>query len=88
MPQTAKIFTNGNSQAVRLPLTYRFTNCTEVFIHRDPDTQDVILSKRPQTWDSFFTALQDTEIPSDFLRTTTSHPIKPQDRDPFIEWQE
>ncbi|MEA2777723.1 MAG: antitoxin VapB, partial [Acetobacteraceae bacterium] len=33
MSQIAKIFTNGRSQAVRLPAAYRF-DTTEVFVRR------------------------------------------------------
>ena len=42
MQQTAKIFATGRSQAVRLPLEFRF-NVAEVFIRRDPATGDVVL---------------------------------------------
>ena len=41
--QTAKIFMNGRSQAVRLPAEFRFEG-DEVAIRRDPVTGDVILS--------------------------------------------
>ena len=43
--QTAKLFKNGRSQAVRLPAEYRFEG-DEVLIRRDPETGDVILSPR------------------------------------------
>ena len=56
MSQVAKLFTNGRSQAVRLPAAYRF-DTKEVFIRQDPETGDVILSRRPETWDGFFAAL-------------------------------
>jgi len=46
MTQIAKLFTNGRSQAVRLPAAYRF-DTKEVFIRRDPETGDVILSRKP-----------------------------------------
>jgi antitoxin VapB len=39
---TAKLFVNGRSQAVRLPKSFRFEGLTEVFIERDGDR--VILS--------------------------------------------
>ena len=35
--QTAKLFMNGRSQAVRLPKAYRFEGVDEVFIERDGD---------------------------------------------------
>lgn len=66
MEQTAKLFANGRSQAVRLPAQFRFDS-TEVFIRQDPVTHDVILSRRPATWDGFFKALKSTHIPADFL---------------------
>ena len=47
MHQTAKIFATGRSQAVRLPLEFRF-DVAEVFIHRDPATGDVTLEEWPQ----------------------------------------
>ena len=52
MTQVAKIFTNGRSQAVRLPAAYRF-DAKEVFIRQDEETGDVILSRRPTTWNGF-----------------------------------
>lgn len=56
MPRVAKLFTNGRSQAVRLPREFRFDG-KEVFIRKDPDSGDVILSKRPGSWDGFFARL-------------------------------
>ncbi|MFM7633822.1 MAG: antitoxin [Betaproteobacteria bacterium] len=49
MVQTAKIFTTGRSQAVRLPLEFRFDGA-EVYIRRDPVTGDVVLSRKPTDW--------------------------------------
>ena len=46
MRQKAKVFTNGRSQAVRLPAAFRF-DTKEVFIDRNPRTGDVILSRKP-----------------------------------------
>lgn len=40
--ETAKLFLNGRSQAVRLPKAFRFEGLTEVYIQRDGDR--VILS--------------------------------------------
>jgi antitoxin VapB len=66
MTHVAKIFTNGRSQAVRLPAAYRF-DTKEVFIRQDPETGDVILSRKPATWDGFLAALEDLRVPDDFL---------------------
>ena len=46
----AKLFANGRSQAVRLPLEFRFSG-REVYIRRDARTGDVILSERPDSAD-------------------------------------
>ena len=81
MTQVAKIFTNGRSQAVRLPAAYRF-DTKEVFIRQDAKTGDVILSRRPSTWDGFFAALEGVDVPADFLSTQERNQ-KLQNRDPF-----
>ena len=86
MRQTAKIFTNGRSQAVRLPAAYRFEG-KEVFIRRDPQTGDVILSRKPANWDEFFVALKDADVPVDFLDEKERNQ-RVQDRDPFEGWTE
>ena len=51
--KTAKLFPNGRSQAVRLPASFRFEG-DEVYIRRDPETGEVILSAVPSSWDFFF----------------------------------
>ncbi len=51
MTQTAKLFTTGRSQAVRLPKAFRFEG-KEVFIRKDGNC--VILSAKPESWDDFF----------------------------------
>lgn len=87
MSHTAKIFTNGRSQAVRLPHAYRFETA-EVFIRKDPETGDVILSRKPATWDGFLAAAQEAVVPTDFLSPTerqTGDANAMADRDPFAE---
>lgn len=66
MSDTAKLFITGRSQAVRLPLEYRFEG-TEVYIRRDPATGDVVLSRRPDSWSGFFSLDDTTQVPEDFL---------------------
>ena len=66
MTQTAKIFTMGRSQAVRLPAAFRF-DTREVFIRQDPATGDVILSQRPNDWAGFFEVLKGANFPPEFL---------------------
>ena len=51
--KTAKLFANGRSQAVRLPVPFRFEG-DEVYIRKDPETGEVILSAMPNSWDGFF----------------------------------
>ena len=86
MHQTAKIFTNGRSQAVRLPAAFRF-DAKEVFIRKDPETGDVILSRKPATWDGFLSALKDADVPADFLGQAEREQGG-QSRDPFAGWHE
>jgi len=56
MSSTAKIFTTGRSQAVRLPLEFRF-DVAEVFIRHDPATGDVVLSRKPSDWQGLLDAV-------------------------------
>ena len=49
--KTAKIFTNGRSQAVRLPKEFRF-DTAEVYIRRVGD--EVVISSKKPTWEAFF----------------------------------
>ncbi len=86
MSQIAKLFINGRSQAVRLPVAYRF-DTKEVFIRQDPQTGDVILSRRPTTWDDFFSALNSADVPTDFLSKKERN-LGAQNRDPFEAWSE
>ena len=81
MSLTAKIFMNGRSQAIRLPAAFRFEE-KEVFIRRDANTGDLILSRRPENWDSFFMALASADVPVDFLSPEDRNQGS-QDRDPF-----
>ena len=81
MRQVAKLFTNGRSQAVRLPVAYRF-DTKEVFIRQDAETGDVILSRKPATWDDFFSVLAGTDVSADFLEKK-ERDQGAQDRDPF-----
>jgi antitoxin VapB len=64
--EKARVFMTGRSQAVRIPAAYRFTT-DEVYIRRDPQTGDVILSQAPGTWEEIYAALDQAEFPDDFL---------------------
>jgi antitoxin VapB len=80
MPRTAKLFLNGRSQAVRLPAEFRFEG-REVFIRQDEATGDVILSRRPESWDSFFKLRREANIPDEFMADRQDE--VPQKRDLF-----
>jgi antitoxin VapB len=49
---TAKIFTSGRSQAVRLPKNYRFKG-SEVYIKKDKG-KVILLEKTHKTWAEIF----------------------------------
>jgi antitoxin VapB len=66
MAQTAKLFRNGRSQAVRLPAEFRFPG-SAVYVRRDPATGDIILSRRPDSWQDFFDLTESLDLPEDFL---------------------
>jgi antitoxin VapB len=80
MPHTAKLFRNGRSQAVRLPSDFRFPG-SEVYVRRDPATGDVILSRRPDSWQDFFELMKTINVPDDFLADRGESP--PQKRKLF-----
>lgn len=80
---TARVFNNGNSQAVRLPKQFRF-DASEVFIRKDAATGDVVLSTRPAhgAWGGFFAMRAKTRLPDDFLAGRPLNTMEAQ-RDPF-----
>jgi antitoxin VapB len=80
MSRTAKLFRNGRSQAVRLPSEYRFEG-SEVYVRRDPENGDVILSRRPESWRDFFQLVKTLDLPEDFLADRKDTP--PQKRNLF-----
>ncbi|RJF70201.1 antitoxin [Rhodopseudomonas palustris] len=84
--RTAKIFTTGRSQAVRLPAEFRFEG-SEVFVRRDPKTGDVILSRKPDSWDGLLELHKAAATPGDFMEPTDRNQ-PPHDRDPFEGWTE
>ena len=74
----AKVFMTGRSQAVRIPAEYRFTT-KEVYVRRDPQSGDLILSEAPGGWDEIFAALDKAGFPEDFLADRAQG--HPQERD-------
>jgi antitoxin VapB len=76
MAQTAKLFMNGRSQAVRLPVEFRFPG-REVLIERQGDA--VVLRPKPEGWDDFFA--RPSQVPEDFLAEREDR--APEDRELF-----
>lgn len=81
--RTAKLFKNGASQAVRLPVEFRFEG-DEVYISRDETTGDVVLSTRPgaKAWGDLFELLRAVDVPEDFLAERPMN-VMPQERGLF-----
>ena len=79
--RTAELFTTGRSRAVRLPVDFRFEG-NEVYIRRDPETGDIILSERPGSWDGLFAPADDGAVPEDFMCPEDRAQLD-SDRDPF-----
>jgi len=78
MAHTAKLFMNGRSQAVRLPVDFRF-DCDVVYIRKDPATGDVILSRKPDSWDDFFSLMDTIDVPDDFMKDRDNDPVAEKD---------
>lgn len=73
--QTAKVFKNGNSQAVRLPKEYQFdTNEVEILKRGE----EVILRKKRKNLKEAFDLL--CEMPDDFFAGERHDPF-PEDRE-------
>jgi len=75
--QTAKLFQNGNSQAVRLPKEFRIPG-NEVRIFKKGN--QVIMEPIETTWDSLFDSL--SEFPEDFMKDGRNQPAM-QKRESF-----
>ena len=67
MTAIAKIFKNGQSQAVRLPKKFRFENQDELFVKK-VENGIILLSKNDKSvWDNMFNKLD--EFSDDFMET-------------------
>ena len=83
MHQTAKVFATGRSQAVRLPLEFRF-DVPEVFIRRDRATGDVVLSRKPTDWQGLLDVVTQNQGEDLAIERRQTH----SRRDPFAGYQE
>jgi len=72
MTQTAKVFQNGRSQAIRIPKDFR-VDTREVYIEKVGDT--LLIRPKPQSkWGEFFALLDQTDT-SDFLSDRLQPPL-------------
>lgn len=62
----AKVFMTGRSQAVRIPAEFRFKS-DEVYVRRDEQTGDLILSQSPGGWDEIFAEIDRAGFPPEFM---------------------
>ena len=69
MIATAKLFQNGQSQAVRLPKEFRFENLKEVFIKKINGMVVLIPKSDKTVWDTMFDNLDN--FSDDFMETRT-----------------
>lgn len=63
-----RVFMTGRSQAVRIPAEFRF-NASEVYVRRDEQTGDVILSQVPKSWEEIFAEIEKAKIPPEFMES-------------------
>ena len=77
MPATAKIFSTGNSQAVRLPKAFR-VNANEMWISKNAVTGEIILKPKPSqdTLNSFFALLTSQVSSAEFLQPRNDTPAR------------
>ena len=66
--QTAKVFQNGRSQAIRLPKDFRVQG-EEVFLQKTPEGF-LVITRNP--WDLFYEAVE--ELPDDFMAAGRNQP--------------
>lgn len=72
---TAKVFTTGRSQAVRIPKEYRFA-CKEVLIERDGER--VTLTPRPQSWRDYLAGA--ARFTADYPESIEDRPAQRRER--------
>ena len=89
MLATAKVFTNGHSQAIRLPKAFR-VDVDEMWIDRNEATGEITLKPkdsealRKRRLDALMAAIAENPLPDDFLSQASrqNHPPK----NPFADW--
>ena len=90
MLATAKVFTNGHSQAIRLPKAFR-VNVDEMWIARNEATGEITLKPkdsetlRKHRLDALVAAIAEAPLPDNFLSDASRLNTPPQN--PFADWQ-
>ena len=77
--KTAKLFKNGQSQAVRLPKEFRMAG-KEVYIKKEGEA--IILLPKEKSWESLFESLNHFE--KDF-KIERNQPAENQNREPMFK---
>jgi antitoxin VapB len=90
MLATAKVFTNGHSQAIRLPKAFR-VNVDEMWIARNEVTGEITLKPkdtetlRKRRLDALMAAIAENPLPDDFLSDASRQNNPP--KNPFADWE-
>jgi antitoxin VapB len=84
----AKVFSTGNSQAVRLPKAFR-VDVQEMWIVKNPETGEITLkpkneNQRQQNLDTLFRMIADEPCAEDFVPVRETN----DSRNPFEQWAE
>ena len=91
MLATAKVFTNGHSQAIRLPKAFR-VDVDEMWIARNEVTGEITLKPkdtetlRKRRLDALMAAIAENPLPDNFL--SDSSRLNNPPKNPFADWKE
>lgn len=90
MLTTAKVFTNGHSQAIRLPKAFR-VNVEEMWIARNELTGEITLKPkdtealRQRRLEALMAAIAENPLPDSFLSDDSRRNNPP--KNPFEDWE-
>ena len=91
MLATAKVFTNGHSQAIRLPKAFR-VDVDEMWIARNEVTGEITLKPkdtealRKRRLDALMASISQNPLPDNFLSDASRQNNPP--KNPFAEWED
>ena len=91
MLATAKVFTNGHSQAIRLPKAFR-VDVDEMWIARNEVPGEITLKPkdtealRNRRLDALMAAIAENPLPDNFLSDASRQNNPP--KNPFAEWED